>query len=318
MSTSTSIQTAVQRYLDERRLLGFDLRISGRQLMRFAQFADARGHRGPLTLDVQLDWAREHVLRTGTVTWSRRMEIVRPFAAYYRQFEPASVVPDRKTFGPGHRRLTPHIYTEQEICDLLEEAGRLTPQGGLRPATYPALFGLMAATGLRISEALHLLDTDVDLQEARLTVRQTKFNKSRCLPIHPSVVQALAQYRVRRNRTVASFSGMTFFVSAEGKILSLRGVENVFARLRARLGWKSRGDHPQPRIHDLRHAFAVRRVQQWHQAGVTMDHGMFWLCTYLGHAKISDTYWYLTGVPELMAVAGERFERFAQGDVDHG
>lgn len=314
---NTTIQTAVQRYLDERRQLGFDLSIAGKQLMRFARYADAHGHHGPLTLDIQLDWAREHVLRTGFVTWARRLEVVRPFAAYYRQFEPSSVVPDLKFFGPGHRRLAPHIYTDQEVCDLLEEAGRLTPQGGLRPATYQTLFGVIAATGLRISEALHLRDADVDLQEARLTVRQTKFNKSRCLPIHSSVVQALSQYRARRNHVTACLAGMTFFVSAEGQALSLRGVENVFARLRERLGWKPRGDHPQPRIHDLRHAFAVRRVLQWHQSGVTMDHGMFWLCTYLGHAKISDTYWYLTGVPELMAVVGEKFERFAQGDVCH-
>lgn len=314
---NTTIQTAVQRYLDERRQLGFDLSIAGKQLMRFARYADAHGHHGPLTLGIQLDWAREHVLRTGFVTWARRLEVVRPFAAYYRQFEPSSVVPDLKFFGPGHRRLAPHIYTDQEVCDLLEEAGRLTPQGGLRPATYQTLFGVIAATGLRISEALHLRDADVDLQEARLTVRQTKFNKSRCLPIHSSVVQALSQYRSRRNHVTSCLADMTFFVSAEGQALSLRGVENVFARLRERLGWKPRGDHPQPRIHDLRHAFAVRRVLQWHQAGVTMDHGMFWLCTYLGHAKISDTYWYLTGVPELMAVVGEKFERFAQGDVCH-
>ena len=124
---NTTIQTAVQRYLDERRQLGFDLSIAGKQLMRFARYADAHGHHGPLTLDIQLDWAREHVLRTGFVTWARRLEVVRPFAAYYRQFEPSSVVPDLKFFGPGHRRLAPHIYTDQEVCDLLEEAGRLTP-----------------------------------------------------------------------------------------------------------------------------------------------------------------------------------------------
>ena len=289
MSTSTTIQNAVQRYLDERRQLGFDLRIAAGQLMRFARYADARGLRGPLTLDIQLDWAREHVLRTGSVTWARRLEVVRPFAAYYRQFEPSSVVPDSKTFGPGHRRLTPHIYTEQEICELLDEAGRLAPVGELRPATYQTLFGLIAATGLRISEALHLRDADVDLPEAKLTVRKTKFNKSRCLPIHPSVVHALCDYRNRRDRAVARHPDMAFFVSAQGRALASRTVEKVFAQLRERLGWTPRGQYRNVRIHDLRHTMAVRRVQSWHQDGVTMDHGMFWLCTYLGHAKISDT-----------------------------
>jgi len=314
---STTVQDAVQTYLDERRQLGFDLRISGQQLMRFAQYADARGHQGPLTLDIELAWAREHVKRTGPVTWARRVEVVRPFAAYYRQFEPSSEVPDGTIFGPGHRRLAPHIYTDQEVCDLLEEAGRLTPHAGLRPATYRALFGLLAATGLRISEALHLGDVDVDLQHASLTVRQTKFNKSRCLPLHASVVKALGAYRAHRGQCAPRVPAMAFFTSPDGQPLSARGVENIFDRLRKRLGWKARGEHVRPRIHDLRHTFAVRRVVQWHQAGVTMDHAMFWLCTYLGHAKISDTYWYLTGVPELMAVVGERFERFALGEAEH-
>ena len=318
MNGGTTILAAVEIYLEERRQLGFDLRIAGRQLMRFARYADALGHKGPLTLELQLGWAREHVNRTGPVTWARRIEVVRPFAAYYRQFEPASVVPDLKVFGHGHRRLTPHIYTDHEVCELLEETGRLTPQAGLRPATYQALFGLIAAAGLRISEALNLRDADVDLQAGSVTVRQTKFNKSRCLPLHPSAVQALAEYRVRRNQMAARLPDMTFFASPEGQALSLRGVENVFARLRERLGWKPRGEHPKPRIHDLRHTFAVRRVQQWHQTGLTMENAMFWLCTYLGHAKISDTYWYLTGVPELMAVVGEKFGRFVHGESGHG
>jgi integrase/recombinase XerC len=317
MSANHTIQAAVQRYLDERRQLGFDLRIAGAQLMRFARYADAHGHHGPLTLDIQLDWAREHVHRTGPVTWARRLEVVRPFAAYYRQFEPQSEVPDSKTFGRGHRRLAPHIYTEQEIGDLLDEAGRLTPQGGLRPATYRTLFGLIAAVGLRLSEALHLRDVDVDLPAATLTVRQTKFNKSRCLPVHRSVVQALYDYRQLRDRVVARGVDMPFFVSASGCGLPSRTVKSVFERLRDRLRWRPRGDHPRPRIQDLRHAFTVRRVQLWHEAGVPMDQAMFWLCTYLGHAKISDTYWYLTGVPELMAVIGAKFETVAHEGVGH-
>jgi integrase len=318
MSASTSIQSAVQRYLDERRRLGFELRIAGGQLMRFARYADARGHRGPLTLELQLDWAREPVRKTTPITWARRLEILRPFAAYYRQFEPQTAVPDATTFGRGHRRLAPHIYTEQEIIDLLDEAGRLGPAGGLRPATYQALFGLIASTGLRLSEALHLRESDVDLRRGTLTVRQTKFNKSRRLPLHPSTVRALHGYRRVRDRAVGRDSDGPFFVSPGGRALPSRTVHGVFAQLRQRLRWVARGGHPRPRIHDLRHAFAVRRVQLWHQSDVRLDDAMLLLCTYLGHAKISDTYWYLTGVPELMAVVGTKFERFALGrEVEH-
>jgi integrase/recombinase XerC len=317
MNRSNTMQVAVQRYLDERRRLGFALKSPATELGRFARFADARGHRGPLTLELQLDWAREHVARTGPVTAARRLEIVRPFAAHYRQFEPATEVPPPFILGRGHRRLAPHIYTDQELGDLLDLAGRMTPQGGLRPLTYKTLFGLIAATGLRISEALKLQVADVDLAGATLTVRQTKFHKSRCLALHTSVVQALSDYLRARQRFVACAGDMPVFATPMGRALSLNTVHRVFARLRDQLGWRARGDHARPRIHDMRHTMVVRRVQRWHQEGVSIDHAMFWLCTYLGHAKISDTYWYLTGTPELMEVVGARFERFVLPGADH-
>jgi integrase/recombinase XerC len=316
MSAGTSMQTAVQRYLDERRRLGFDLRLAGGSLMRFARYADARRHRGPLTLALQIGWAQEHVRRTSPITWARRLEVVRPFAAYYQQFEPETVVPDLYTFGRGHRRLTPHIYSEKEIVDLIGAAGGLNPSGGLRPATYQALFGLIAAAGLRLSEALQIKDKDVDLRAGALTIRQTKFHKSRCLPLHPTVAEVLRTYRFKRDRAIGDKSEGSFFVSPAGDALPKRTVNHVFERLREHLGWVARGGHPNPRIQDLRHTFAVRCVQKWHESGSSIEHGLFFLCTYLGHAKISDTYWYLTGTPDLMGVVGETFERFVKG-VDH-
>jgi len=311
MSADTTVEAAVRRYLQERRQLGFALKSPGTELLRFARFADTRRHQGALTQELQLEWAREHVLRTSVVTAARRLEIVRPFAAYYRQFEVDTEVPAPGLLGRGHRRLAPHIYTVEEVLELLEHAGRLTPRGSLRPLMYRTLFGLVAAAGLRVSEALKLSIMDVDLHGATLTVRQTKFHKSRCLPLHASVVQALAEYRQVRDRHADPGANAPFFVSCAGGMLPLGTVENVFARMRPRLGWQARGDHIYPRIQDLRHTFATRRLQRWHEAGVSIDHAMFWLCTYLGHAKISDTYWYLTGVPELMDIIGAKFERFA-------
>jgi integrase len=299
------MQAAVQRYLKERRQLGFALTFAGTELMRFARFADAMEHRGPLTRELQLRWARKHVRRTGQVTAARRLEIVRSFAAYYRQFEAATEVPPLGILGRGHRRLAPHIYTDEEIRELLDQAGRLTPRGGLRPLMYRTLFGLIAAAGLRLSEALKLQVADVELHSATITVRQTKFHKSRCLPVHPSTVQALSEYRLVRDRLGDPSASAPFFISGTGGQLPVRTVENVFERMQAR------GDYPQPRIQDLRHTFAVRRVLRWRERGESIDHAMFWLCTYLGHAKISDTYWYLTGVPELMDSIGARFEHFA-------
>lgn len=311
MSAGTTLQAAVQRYLKERRQLGFALTAPATELMRFARFADARGHEGPLTRELQLEWARQHVRRTTTVTAARRIEILRPFVAYYRQFEVDTEVLPTHALGRGHRRLTPHIYTEEEILQLLRHAERLAPVGGLRPMMYRTLFGLLAAVGLRLSEALKLCVGDVDLNDATITVRQTKFHKSRCLPIHASVVQALTRYRRMRDRHADAASGAPFFVSGTGGFLRRDTVEKVFQRMRSELGWRARGDHAHPRLHDMRHTMVVRRVQLWHEARVSVEHAMFWLCTYLGHAKITDTYWYLTGVPELMDIVGAQFERFA-------
>ena len=310
MNAAGSLMDAVQRYLRERRQLGFALIAPATELKRFAHFADSRGHEGAITQELQIAWAREHVQRTSAVTAARRLEIVRPFVAHYRQFEVTSEVTRPGVLGRGHRRLVPHIYTDEEVRALLDAADDLRPTGGMRPLMYCTLFGLIAAAGLRLSEALQLKMCDVDLDEATITVRQTKFHKSRCLPIAASVVRALVPYRDRRNRHADPGPAAPFFTSTNGGILPKSTVQNVFERMRAHLQWQNRGDHAQPRIHDLRHTFAVRRVQRWHEAGESIEHGMFWLCTYLGHARISDTYWYLTGVPELMELVGSKFERF--------
>ena len=310
MSGGDSMMAVVRRYLAERRALGYELAAPGTELMRFARYADARNHRGPLTDELIVGWAREHVKRTSDVTAARRLEIVRPFAAYDRQFEPTTEIPPVGILGRGHRRLVPHSYTDEEVAQLLQATSRLTPRDGLRPLTYRTLFGLIAAAGLRLSEALNLTNGDVDLAAGSITVRQTKFRKSRCLPLHGSVIQALNRYRQSRDRGLGAHSDAPFFASSTGAALPKRTVDNVFRRLRPHLGWRARGDYPLPRIHDLRHTFAVRRLQRWREDGQSIDQAMFWLCTYLGHAKISDTYWYITGIPELMDTIGARFERF--------
>lgn len=217
---------------------------------------------------------------------------------------------------PG--RVAPHIYREAELVELLAAARDLNPQGGLRPFVYETLFGLIASAGLRVSETLSLQDSDVDLAAATLTVRKTKFAKSRRLPLHPSTVNALSRYRRLRCRHVPTTAQMPFFIGTRGKRLgqplSDRQVHRVFIELRDRLDWLDRGAHGGPRIHDLRHSFAVRRVMLWHEQGIDVDQAMLALSTYMGHAKISNTYWYLTSVLELMAVAGNRFECFAEAE----
>jgi integrase len=311
MKTASAMQTYVADFLAERRRLGFALRSMGSALGNFARYIDGLEIPGPLTVEVMSAWARApNNGSENPLTWARRLKILRSFARWMQQFEPDTEVPDDSVFGSVDRRLTPHIYTEQEIADLLVAAGRLQPP--LRGATYETLFGLLAATGLRVSEALHLLEADVDLRSALLTVRQTKFAKSRQVPLHVSTVEALTAYRRQRDRQIARSDAMPFFVATRGRrqggALSLRHVDRVFRYLCDRSGRVNRGAHHAPRIHDLRHTFVVRRMLLWQAQGIDVDQQMLALSTYVGHAMVTNTYWYITAVPALMAPAAERFE----------
>ena len=238
---------------------------------------------------------------------------MRPFLRWLQQFEPRTEVPDDAVFGGIGGRTAPHIYSEQEIADLLAAARHIGPCR-LRGATYEALFGLLASTGLRVSEAVRLLDRDVDLKDGILTVRRTKFAKSRQVPMHPSTTQALRRYHRLRDPQVEMTEDMPFFVGWRGRrrglMLGQRQVDRVFMQLRLQLGWPNRGTHHAPRVHDLRHTFVVRRMLAWHADGTDIDQAMLGLSTYVGHAMVTNTYWYLSAVPELMALAAKRFESY--------
>ncbi len=317
MSAHITMQTHAENYLSERRRLGFALRSSGYSVNSFARYVDTLNLQGPLTVGVMADWARRDKGNSDKPeTWARRLKNLRSFTRYLQQFEPHTEVPDDTTFGRIGQRLAPHIYSEQEIIDLLIAARRLSSTTGLRGATYETLFGLIASTGLRISEAVHLRDAEVDLKWGMLTIRQTKFAKSRYVPLHPSTVEILKQYRLLRNSHIEITDETPFFVGTRGRCLghglSLRQVHRVFISLRDQLGWINRGAHDGPRIHDLRHTFIVRRVMLWHAQGVDVDQQMLALSTYVGHATVTNTYWYLTGIPQLMAVAANKFEAFTQ------
>ena len=309
--TKNTMQRRVQEYLDERRRLGYALRDAGARLLAFARFADAAGHKGPITLKLIADWAKGQATRATPITWAGRVEIIRPFAKYCARDEARTAIPNAVMFGPAHRRLTPHIYSDKEIEDLLEAAGKLRPAGSLRPATYQTFFGLIAATGLRRSEALNLLCTDFDASQNRVTIRETKFRKSRHVHLHPTATAQLVRYSNLRDRFTGRAPEKHFFVTGSGKGLTKTTVRWVFDQLRAELGWVARGAHPAPRIHDLRHTFICKRVKLWQRDGADIDNAMIALSTYVGHAGVSHTYWYLTAVPDLMTVTAKRFERYA-------
>lgn len=289
----------------ERRRLGFHLRSRDAFLSGFARFVAAKRHRGQLTAELMVEWVRTGKDGYGDVgTWARSWGRLRHFICYLQQFEPDTEVPEASLFGPEPGRVAPHIYREDEVVDLLAAARRLGPAGSLRPFTYETLFGLMASTGLRVSEAIHLRDTDVDLKRGILTIRQTKFAKSCQLPIYPSTVNALACYRKQRERHLPTTADMPFLIGCRGRRLGLplgeRQAHRVFSGLRDGRNWINRGGHEASRLHDLRHTFAVRRLVRWYADGAEVGQKMLALSTYMGHVEIFYTYWYLTAVPELM------------------
>jgi integrase len=308
MNSTDTLGARIDNYLASRRQAGFALDIDGQQLKRFAAFADQVGHRGPLTVKLAVRWANDSRGKR-PLTAARRLEVLRPFYRYSQQFDPATEIPPRWLCGRAHRRLTPHIFADREIRSLLIACRQLYPVGGLRGASCAAIFGLIAATGLRISEATGLTRSDVDLERLLLHIRHAKFGKQRWVPIHASVAQALRHYARRRDREPLAANEEAFFVFDYGRPASTRSVEYAFKLLRAELKWRARGGHPSPRIYDLRHSFICHRLEDWYAQGLDIDRSILALSTYVGHVKITDTYWYVTATPELMAIAAQRFTR---------
>jgi site-specific recombinase XerD len=301
---------AVEAYLSERRQLGFEMRNEGQELRRFARYADSRPNPGPLTAELALQWAQLPA-HADPLYLARRLDMVRRFAKYRVLTDPDTEVPPEGILGPSYRRPTPHIYTEVEIAALLRGALHVGRAGGLRSLTHYTLFGLLTCTGLRISEGLRMTDADVDFNANVLLVSKTKFHKCRLVPIHPSVSAKLSDYVQRRNQRLKIESAPRFFMTERGTPLKYLKTLMAFHKLRKELGWDKRCRVP--RIHHLRHAFAVRTLLRWYQDGEDIGSKLPILSTYLGHVKVSDTYWYLTGVPELFALVSDRFSNYVHG-----
>jgi integrase len=307
------MRECVNRYLQDRRQAGYSLQIEGEQLVRFAHFAEQQHHQGPMTRQLAIQWATASRTQR-RLTAARRIEVLRPFARYCQQFDPTTEIPPRHLFGPGHRRLQPHLYQPDEIDALMAACDQLHPPGGLRGQTCAMLFGLMAATGLRVSEATGLRREDVDLEQGLLLIRQAKQGKTRWVPVHETTREALVHYTIKRNAYPGCAHSQAFFVFDGARPVTSESLRYAFQLLRKSLKWQSRGGHPQPRLHDLRHTFICRRLEYWYAQGLDINRHILALSTYVGHAKVTDTYWYVTGTPELLAMAGERFQQVRGGE----
>lgn len=295
----------VDDYLEIRRAFGYQLDIAGEQLHRFAVFADREAPGNPLTIGLALRWAQAS--STGKQTTAAcRLRTLRPFSRYLKAIEPRTEVVPLKLLGPAQYRRSPYIYTDDEICALLDAAKILKPVRRLRPRTVEAYLGLLACTGMRPAEPLRLTRGDVDLGSRTITLRQTKFSKSRIVVLHSTAARALEKYVQVRDQAIPRPSSSAFFLWDNPGEFTYGGASRAFDYLIWKLGWRDR--RPRPRLYDFRHTFVCRQLLAWYKERVDVHVMMPTLSTYLGHAQITHTYWYVTAIPELMEIASARFE----------
>lgn len=290
----SALSEQVVEYLRLRRALGFKLKREGRMLPQFVSWLDAAGAR-TITVELAVAWAR---LPEGVqpIEWARRLGVVRGFARWLHTIDPATQIPPADVFGARQQRPVPYVYSAAEINGLLQATRTLRPP--LRAATHEALFGLLAATGLRVGESIALTRSDVDLAAGVITIRHAKFDRPRLVPLHPSVTSALHAYAARRDRICTAPKADTFFLSTVGTALSYSRVRQTFAQISTEIGLRT--TTRRPRIHDLRHSLVVNTLIGWQRDGVDVGSKMVLLSTYLGHVKPASTYWYVSAVPELM------------------
>ena len=310
----SALHDALTGYLLTRRALGTQLRWPESSLRQFVDFIEVEGEEF-VTTQSAVRWAIQPV-DAQRATHARRLPIVRGFAVWLQATDPRTQVPPHRILPARQRRPLPHIYSDREITELMAAAGRLRSASGLRRVTFQTLLGLLTATGLRPGEALALDVEDVDLMGGVIAVHESKFGKSRFVPLEESARAALAAYA--KLRDTIQHHAPAFLISDHGARLIASTTRRTFAilcqatGLRPKLGTGRLGRGP--RLQDFRHTFATRRLIEWYRAGLDVDRLMPRLATYLGHVRVAETYWYIQGVPELLHLATERLERAAQRD----
>lgn len=307
----TSMRKEIENYLAMRRALGFELKSPAGILRDFASFIEAKGATH-ITTSLALQWAKQPV-GAQPAHWARRLGVVRGFAQFLSASNSRTEIPPAGLLPFHYKRKPPYIYSDTEVRNLLCAARRILSSTGLRSASYSTLIGLLTVSGMRISEVLGLDNKDVDLTKGVLTIRRTKFGKSRLVPLHHSTTRALQRYVGVRDRSRPSRLTDAFFVGEQGHRLTQWTVRWTFNRLSRETGLRGPTARCGPRLHDFRHRMAVKTLIQWYRRGVDVERRLPILSTYLGHVQITNTYWYLTAVPELICLAAKRLEDHTKG-----
>jgi len=285
--------------------MGFQLHDVARQLDKFVSHLDEQGL-SHITTAVVVSWISQ--LPISAATKAGRFGMIRHFAQHLRAIDSQHEVPPAGLFPGRSRRQKPYIYSDDEITRLMHAAQQIPWAAGSCAKTFTTLLGLLVVTGMRIGECLALNDADVDLEEGVIAVVGTKFRKSRLIPLHLSTQEHLRQYKRWRNRQFPKPRSPSFLVSSRGTRLWKGNVRITFHRLSCQIGIRHPGERHGPRLHDFRHTFAVKTLRAWYDAGIDVEQHLPELATYLGHTHVSDTYWYLTGTPELLQVVAARID----------
>jgi integrase len=304
----TDLPKAISEYIRLRRALGFQLRGAQRYLRRFAEFMARRKARF-ITTALAVQWA---TVPTGCHpgNWARRLSVIRCFARFRQAADPRNEVPPQGLLPQRHRRTPRSIPTDADLASLLTAARRVRSPKGLWATTHATLIGLLAVTGMRVGEAVALDHRDVDFQNGVIAIRHAKFGKSRLVPLHPSTLKPLRAYARLRDKTIpTTTSAAAFFTSERGNRLTAKFVGKKYLVLARQAGFRAARGCTGPRLHDLRHRFAVRTMVAWYRDGVDVERSLPVLATYLGHLNVATTYWYLSATPELLALAVRRAEQ---------
>lgn len=302
----SDLRQALEDYISIRRSLGFDLQRPAGALRNFVSFLQTEGA-SYITAELALRWAKQSA-NAQPATWACRLGIVRRFATWHRAADPRTEVPSGELLPHRYQRKPPYIYNDAEIERIVCATEQLPSSRGLRAITYSTCFQLLAVTGMRVSEALALDDKDVDLEQGLLTIRRTKFGKSRLLPVHASTTDALRSYIEHRDGILPKSATQGFFVSERGTRITGSSARYTFAKVSQKIGLRAGapGHGCGPRLHDMRHRFAAQALVGWYRAGLDVERELPKLATYLGHVHINETYWYIEAVPELLQLATER------------
>lgn len=305
----SGLREELETYLTIRRALGFKLQRAGLLLANFVGYLEASGTT-TITTERAVAWARRPTAASPN-WWGQRLSVVRAFARHLHAIDPTHEVPPAGVLPEGPHRATPYPYTDADIAALMAKARQLPSP--LRATTLETLIGLLAVSGLRIGEALRLDRDDVDLVAGLLVVRKSKFGKSREVPLHPTTVEALAQYSGHRDRLCAHLAEPAFFVSTAGTRLLYCNVHLAWTQFVRGAGIEARSEKCRPRPHDLRHRFAVQTLLGWYRDGADVMACMPLLSTYLGHVHPGNTYWYLSAAPELLGLVAARLDAAGSG-----